>query len=101
MLGLPEGEDMFIVDTGTSVYTDDIGLAIVHSALTKLTIEAQEYARSIGQDIAFEYANYADASQNVIGSYGSKNVQFMRTVAQAYDPTGFFQKRVTGGFKLW
>lgn len=100
VVGLPKGEDLFIVDIGTLVTTDDVDLAIIHAALMRLTAQVKEYAVSVGQDVDFTYANYADASQDVMGSYGSENVQFMRTVAERYDPMGFFQKRVPGGWKL-
>ena len=44
--------------------------------------------------------NYADASQDVLGSYGEVNVRKMLAVLRKYDPEGIFQKRVPGGFKL-
>jgi FAD/FMN-containing dehydrogenase len=58
------------------------------------------YAESIGSGDDFVYLPYADASQNPLGSYGSANVQYMERVAEEYDPEGFFQRRVPGGFKL-
>lgn len=101
VFGLPEGEDLIIMDVGATVSTDDTDLAIMHYELLKLTAQVKEYAQGIGQDVSLVYPNYADASQDVIGSYGADNVQYLRAVAQEYDPTGFFQKRVSGGFKLW
>ncbi|KAI0134335.1 hypothetical protein BJ170DRAFT_716808 [Xylariales sp. AK1849] len=44
--------------------------------------------------------NYADASQDHLGSYGLPNVQYMRDVAARYDLAGVFQLRVPGGFKI-
>ena len=46
------------------------------------------------------YMNYANPEQDVIGSYGSENVEFLRRTALKYDPEGFFQTRVPGGFKV-
>lgn len=46
------------------------------------------------------YMNYAHPEQDVISSYGSDNVQFLRETASKYDPAGFFQHRVTGGWKV-
>ncbi|KAK8080992.1 hypothetical protein PG997_008810 [Apiospora hydei] len=46
------------------------------------------------------YMNYADASQDVIGSYGAENVEKMRRVAVKYDPELVFQKLCPGGWKI-
>nr|XP_036577396.1 FAD binding domain-containing protein [Colletotrichum truncatum]KAF6784367.1 FAD binding domain-containing protein [Colletotrichum truncatum] len=43
--------------------------------------------------------NYANPEQDVIGSYGEENVKFLKETAAKYDPTGFFQQRVPGGWK--
>lgn len=100
MLGLPPGENLIIWDAGVSIATDDADLAIAHAALMKWTAELREYAKSVQGLVDLQYANYADASQTVIESYPAANVRFMNEVAKAYDPTGFFQSRVPGGFKL-
>ena len=59
-----------------------------------------EYSRERGALVDFRYMNYADASQDVLGSYGEVNVRKMLAVSRKYDPEGTFQKRVPGGFKL-
>ncbi|KAI0168533.1 FAD binding domain-containing protein [Pestalotiopsis sp. NC0098] len=58
------------------------------------------FARSLGSDQEFVYLPYADARQDPIGSYGAANVQRIRDAANKYDPSGFFQRRVPGGFKI-
>lgn len=68
----------------------------VAAAATSVTT----FAKSIGCDDDFIYLPYADATQDALGSYGSANVQHMKKVAKSYDPNGFFQRRVPGGFKL-
>lgn len=60
----------------------------------------EQYSRSIGAFVSYRYMNYADASQNVLASYGEENVRKMLKVSRKYDPEGIFQKRVPGGFKL-
>jgi hypothetical protein len=47
------------------------------------------------------YLNYAGKSQDPISGYGTANKLKLQGVSLKYDPTGFFQKRVTGGFKLF
>lgn len=46
------------------------------------------------------YMNYADSSQNVLGSYGVENVEELRRVAARYDPERVFQKLCPGGWKI-
>lgn len=53
-----------------------------------------------GLDVDFEYLNYADKTQNPLSTYGAANIAFMQEVAAKYDPSGIFQTRQPGGFKL-
>ncbi|KAI0161873.1 FAD-binding domain-containing protein [Hypoxylon sp. FL1284] len=46
------------------------------------------------------YMNYADVTQNVLGSYGVENVETIRNVAAKYDPDQVFQKLCPGGWKV-
>ena len=62
--------------------------------------ELEAYAKSIGANTPWRYLNYVNAAQDPLSSYGAENVEFMREVAASYDPSGFFQTRVSGGFKL-
>jgi hypothetical protein len=58
------------------------------------------FAKSVGGYEEFLYLPYSDASQDPLGSYGADNVRYMKEVAKKYDPEGFFQDRVPGGFKI-
>ncbi|KAL7934089.1 hypothetical protein V8C35DRAFT_303167 [Trichoderma chlorosporum] len=49
----------------------------------------------------FEYLNYAGPHQTPLASYGAESLDFLRQVSKKYDPTGVFQHKVPGGFKLW
>lgn len=62
--------------------------------------ELDEYARDAGKYNEYVYLNYADGSQNPLGGYGDESVEYMRKVAQRYDPDGVFQTQVPGGFKV-
>ena len=46
------------------------------------------------------YLDYADVDQNPLSSYGAPNVQLMQDVAKKYDPKGYMQTLVPGGFKI-
>ncbi|KAL4901185.1 hypothetical protein BDW74DRAFT_187841 [Aspergillus multicolor] len=62
--------------------------------------ELDEYAKSIDKYNEYIYLNYADKTQNPLRGYGDENVEFIRQVAQRYDPDGVFQRQVPGGFKV-
>ncbi|KAI5919382.1 FAD-binding domain-containing protein [Camillea tinctor] len=46
------------------------------------------------------YMNYADKTQDVLGSYGAENVERIKQVAAKYDPEQVFQKLCPGGWKI-
>jgi len=79
---------------------NDAIAALVKARWSELTISLKEFAAKEGGTADFLYLNYADLSQDPLGSYGADNVEFMRDVASQYDPHGFWQKRVPGGFRL-
>ena len=60
----------------------------------------KEFAATIGGNLEWTYLNYADRSQDPLGSYGVENVHFMQEVANKYDPGGVFQTLCRGGFKV-
>ncbi|ORY68846.1 uncharacterized protein BCR38DRAFT_424491 [Pseudomassariella vexata] len=60
----------------------------------------EEYATSIDAHNDWIYLNYADSTQKPLESYGAENVEKIRAAAAKYDPTGVFQTRVPGGFKI-
>ncbi|KAL4894757.1 hypothetical protein BDV59DRAFT_192207 [Aspergillus ambiguus] len=62
--------------------------------------ELDEYAKSIGKYNEYIYLNYADKSQNPLRGYGDENVEYIKEVAERYDPDGVFQTQVPGGFKI-
>ncbi|TVY21905.1 Bifunctional solanapyrone synthase [Lachnellula arida] len=48
----------------------------------------------------FEYLNYAAFFQDPLDGYGTANFDNLITASKQYDPLGFFQSGVPGGFKL-
>ncbi|KAM0563119.1 hypothetical protein ACHAPJ_001969 [Fusarium lateritium] len=73
---------------------------VVSRKLGRAVRELQEYSASLDGHSSYIYMNYAGPEQDVIGSYGKENVQFLKDTATKYDPTGFFQYRVPGGWKV-
>ena len=59
-----------------------------------------KYAQEIDVGVDWIYVNYADPSQDALGSYGESNVTFLRQTAKKHDPDELFQKRMKSGFKI-
>ena len=62
--------------------------------------KVKEIAKAKGLWYEFIYLNDAGQNQQVIQSYGTANVQFLKDVSVAYDPQAVFQNLSKGGFKI-
>ncbi|KAM0814091.1 hypothetical protein AB5N19_14093 [Seiridium cardinale] len=92
MLGL----ERFKEDSGSTPGFYEMAFPITKAAIQ----EIEDFAKEVGGDVGFRYLNYCDGSQDPLGSYGEENIRKMKDAATKYDPTGVFQTRVPGGFKL-
>ncbi|KAK8090456.1 Bifunctional solanapyrone synthase [Apiospora hydei] len=74
--------------------------------IAALTDELEAFAEAIGAATQWRYINYVNPTQEPLKSYGAEvkytaqNIAFMKRVSAKYDPQGFFQTRVPGGFKI-
>jgi hypothetical protein len=100
MLGLDRLEYNAVMWTGGVATNSEASFAIAQTRLNALSYRIRNVAESMHGKADLIYLNYADPSQNSLGSYGIDNVNFMRDVAAKYDPDGVFQTRIPGGFKL-
>ncbi|KAF3052652.1 hypothetical protein E8E11_011502 [Didymella keratinophila] len=66
-----------------------------------LTDGIREFAEEKGTAVDYLYLNYADKDQNPLSGYGQEKMDFMKAVAEKYDPEGVYQKLMPGGFKIW
>ncbi|KAF4486980.1 Bifunctional solanapyrone synthase [Colletotrichum fructicola Nara gc5] len=82
------------------VKTNEADFAIAEQRLNEMSSFMNDFAESIGGAEDLVYLNYASSRQDSLGSYGAKSLEYMRKVAEKYDPEGIFQTRVPGGFKL-
>lgn len=103
MLGI-EGDSrnkIFFI-TGVTLLTPDSQskYSQVNQKLAAMMRRVNTFANAIGKGVDFTYLPYADAAQDPLGSYGDANVKYMKEVARKYDPTCFFQRMVSGGFKI-
>lgn len=73
---------------------------VVTVAMAKAIEELRVFSASQEGHSTYLYMNYANPEQDVIGSYGKQNVDHLKRVSKKYDPEGFFQYRVPGGWKV-
>ncbi|KAF2679190.1 FAD-binding domain-containing protein [Lentithecium fluviatile CBS 122367] len=73
---------------------------IMREKLTTFYTTLDAYAKSLGLNVAWQYLNYVDQTQNPLKSYGQKNVDFIRKVSAKYDPSRVFQRKVVSGWKI-
>lgn len=66
----------------------------------ELVDQVKAYSESIGGQLDWLYVNYADTKQNPLASYGKENVEFLKAVAQKYDPEGVFQTVAASTFNI-
>jgi hypothetical protein len=99
-LGLSSSGGPLVVLTLTVQYTskdsDELIAYTTRELFSKINALAEE---TVGLD-PWKYLNYADVTQDVIGSYGAANVQKLKAASASVDPTGFFQRVQPGGFKV-
>ena len=74
--------------------------SLIAGKLRDAVAEMEAYAKSKDQYNPYLYINYANPEQNPLAAYGSGNVDFLAKTARKYDPSGYFQTRVAGAFKV-
>lgn len=92
--------DAVLWTAGIFVYTNQSDFAVASARMHEMVAELEQYSERIGADNQLRYLNYADFSQDPLGSYGEESVEHMHRVAEKYDPEGKFQTRIPGGFKI-
>ncbi|KAL5437923.1 hypothetical protein PMIN06_010392 [Paraphaeosphaeria minitans] len=100
VLGLSPERGPLLITLLNSVHTNAADDAKVIAAVTDLLSKIEELARQRGLGERYKFLNYAYKTETPIQSYGPENVKFLQTVSKKYDPSGFFQSSVPGGFKL-
>ncbi|KAI3319668.1 6-hydroxy-D-nicotine oxidase [Xylariaceae sp. AK1471] len=98
IMGLEEVSQCWWAFTAEWQKEDDDAHA--ESAISQMVTATQEVAKE--KDLLLNYIsmNFANASQDVLGSYGAENVQTMREAAAFSDDTELFQRLQNDGFLL-
>lgn len=85
----------------TAAYANEDDDDIVQKGMQAIVDKHNDISRQKGLFIPFQYLNYADKSQDPIGSYGGSVKARLQAASKKYDPDGLFQTGVPGGFKLF
>ncbi|KAL8923180.1 MAG: hypothetical protein Q9208_004743 [Pyrenodesmia sp. 3 TL-2023] len=99
--GLTPGQTDVAMSVITAAYANAADDGTVQRYLKAITKKHENILRNKGLYLPFKYLNYADLSQDPIGSYGQHNKARLQAVSKKYDPNGLFQTGVPGGFKLF
>lgn len=100
LLGIDKHKDNAVILLGSLAVNGETQEAIGREKMMTWKRDLEDYSRRLDARVDYIYMNYAEGTQDVLSSYGEDNVQMALEVAAKYDPTGVFQKRVVGGFKL-
>lgn len=100
MLGLDRVDDNALLWLITGATDTSEQGAIMREKLTAYSATLKDFGEARNSSIDWQYLNYADVTQDPLGSYGKDNVEFMRDVAAKYDPSSVFQEKVVSGRKL-
>ncbi|KAM0561947.1 hypothetical protein ACHAPJ_002388 [Fusarium lateritium] len=103
ILGLAESlpADSILFESRATLEASDASYeGIVRAKMAHASEELRSFSASMEGHSTYLYMNYANPEQDIIGSYGKSNVEFLKKTAAKYDPNGFFQHRVPGGWKV-
>lgn len=102
ILGLADRTEALVIAELSVSWANESDDALVNGTARALVDDIIAEARSLGGYDPYIFANYAnkDQAQDVIGSYGSESVAFLRKVREEVDPKGVFTRMVPGGYKI-
>ncbi|KAI4159471.1 MAG: hypothetical protein LQ342_006550 [Letrouitia transgressa] len=83
---------------GTVIWQNERDDAAAQESLLAACAAVRDAAASNKVLLPFLFMNDANYAQNVLASYGSASLAFLKAVAKKYDPSGVFQTQQNGGF---
>lgn len=99
-LGLEDIDDPLVLCLLSVTWTHVGDDAMIKSVTQALIETIDQNTKAAGLFHRFKYLNYAAPFQDPISSYGPASKANLHAVSNKYDPEGFFQTGVPGGFKL-
>ncbi|KAL8821083.1 MAG: hypothetical protein Q9191_007383 [Dirinaria sp. TL-2023a] len=99
-LGLSPDDAPLVITLLNSVHTNRADDDTVVTAVSGLIKNIEAAAVTLGKSARYRFTNYAYKDQKVFEGYGRQSVARLQAASRKYDPNGFFQETVPGGFKL-
>lgn len=94
-------EDAQLVLLGILTKGDDAAARQYAEAQSRAWLaELEAWARERDTYVDWLYFNYCHGMQDPLSKIGEENIALIKAAMKKYDPTGFFQSRFTGGFKM-
>ena len=100
-LGLTEKDQRRVLCLFSISWANEADDALITNTVKTLIADIEAEAKTQGLFSPFKYLNYVGQFQDPISGYGEVSKANLQAVSRKYDPKGFFQERVSGGFKLF
>lgn len=99
-VGLNPDDGPLVIGLLNSVHENAEDDSTVVAAVQSLLNQIEALSAEKGLAARYRFMNYAYKGTPVLESYGPVSVAELKAVSKKYDPDQFFQKVVTGGFKI-
>ncbi|KAL9636720.1 MAG: hypothetical protein Q9204_002144 [Flavoplaca sp. TL-2023a] len=99
-LGLSPEDGPLVVTLLNSVHTNAADDNKIVTAVLGLIRAIEAAAARQGNAARYRFTNYGHKDQKILEGYGKQSIARLQAVSRKYDPRGFFQQMVPGGFKL-
>ena len=99
-LGLRDGDEDLVITVLSVTWSNQKDDAQIRQSTQTLLRQIEELTMAAKSFRTYKHLNYAADWQDAIAGYGIRSKAYLQAVSRRYDPGGFFQTRVPGGFKV-
>ena len=99
-LGMQPSYGPFVITLLNTIHASPTSDNTVSTTILRLIQQIEDLAAKRNKDSRYRFLNYGYKDQKILQGYGPENIAKLRAASKKYDPTGFFQQRVPGGFKV-
>ncbi|KAG9189849.1 hypothetical protein G6011_06717 [Alternaria panax] len=100
VMGLDDNEAPLVICSFGWEWSHESDDTTVIAGIKAVLERSVSAAKERGLYHPFKYMNYAAKDQDPIGSYGTKNIEFLKRVRELYDAEGVFTTLAPGGHKI-
>lgn len=99
-LGMRVSDGPFVICLLNTVHANPSSDEIVSTTILRLIRHIEELAMKKHLSSRYRFLNYGYKGQKILQGYGPESLSRLKAASHKYDPTGFFQTAVPGGFKI-